>query len=175
MDRDKAKRELIGHVNSIVDCEIKEFTLNMLRVAPKSYWESRSSRSHHPPDERLPGGNLIHIVRMTRLALMMAECCNLEGIDKDIIISASVLHDLCRNGLEGSSEYTLPEHPRLVKELARMNSISCYFSGAIFSIIESHMGKWGEIPYIPHMNSHIIIHLADAISDRAEQAWEELG
>jgi len=170
----KYEYELLRQVDSIEDEEIKNFTKVLLSKAPPQFWYGRASREHHPPDERGQYGNLIHTIRTVKLVSMMLESCDARPIICDIVTSATVLHDLCRNGLEWENEHSVPEHPHLVRELAESHSISCGHSETIFGLIETHMGRWGDPPHIPSVSYSGIIHLADMISARAEQVWDKL-
>ena len=153
---------------------IRDFTIEMMKVAPPSYRTARASRHRHPPDEREPGGNVLHTTRVVRLVLMMADACRMNRTTRDVLMSAAILHDICRYGLEDESEFSVKGHPGLVRELAKKNSISCRCSERIFSIVEKHMGRWGPYPYTANMVEDDILHIADMISARAEEVWEQL-
>jgi len=165
------KEELYDLVNLIVDDGIRDFTEHMLDVAPASFWTAKASLNHHPEDERGNEGNLIHTIRVAKLVCIMAEGCNLTSIELDVLLSAAILHDPCRYGKDGTEEYTNPEHPQLVRELAVHYSIGCEYSVDIFTLIERHMGKWGKVPYNPEVTPSALLHLADMVSANAEQVW----
>ncbi len=169
------KGELIARLEAIEDKEIKGFTKELLKAAPEVYWTARASKNHHLSDERLVGGNLLHTLRVVRLLDLIAESCRIMGLEKDTLIAAGILHDLCRYGLEGNSGYTVPEHPLLVRALAirlNLDFRNTLKGDTLLSIIERHMGIWGNPPFKPEVNLDSLLHLADCISARAEEVWE---
>lgn len=167
--------ELYSIVCQVHDESIQAFTKSMLDVAPKSFWGARASRVHHPPDERGPGGNCIHTLRVIKLVRLMADSCNLSILSTDILISAAVIHDLCRYGLDDEHEATLKEHALIPRQLAARHSIPCGHAEEIFAITENHMGRWGPNPYIPQATPSDLMHFADVISAHADEVWEQLG
>lgn len=154
---------------------IRDFTIHMMSVAPASFRTAKASRNNHPPDEREPGGNILHTIRVTKLVKLMADSCSLDRITTDTIIAAAIIHDICRYGLDDEHEATLKEHALLPRELAKRHSITCEYDEDIFRIAEGHMGKWGPHPYTPQVFPGAIIHLADMVSAHANEVWEQLG
>lgn len=165
------KEELYDLVNLIADPYIKDFTEHMLEVVPDTFWTAKASLNHHPEDERGDEGNLIHTIRVAKIVRIMAEGCNLTSIELDVLLSGAILHDPCRYDKDGTADYTIPEHPLLVRELAEDYSIECEYSVDIFTLIERHMGKWGKVPYNPEVTPSALLHLADMISANAELVW----
>lgn len=165
------REDLMYLVSLIATDEIREFTKGMLGVVPGTFWTAKASRSHHPADERGDEGNLLHTVRVARLCVIMGECCQLGQLDADIVLSAAILHDPCRYGLDGMAEYSVEEHPMLVRELANIHNISCIYDDDIFKHIERHMGIWGITSYLPDMSPYAILHIADVLSARSEEVW----
>jgi len=166
-----ARRELYELVSCIVNDEIRQFTLDMLEAAPVVFWTEKASKNHHPKDERGPQGNLIHTVRVIKLARIMASGCPLDQIVVDVITSAASLHDTGRHGLYGLDEHTVSNHPFLVRELARSKGLTCPYIADILTLIERHMGKWGDPEYFPEVTPSAILHLADMVSANAEKVW----
>lgn len=165
--------ELNQLVQSISDDEIRRFTEQMLVAFPSAFWTNRASRNHHPPDERGTGGNLLHSVRVVKLVRILAETCKTGQLGVDILTSAASMHDGCRYGLDGAAGYTIEEHPHLIRKLAMAKGITCKYSDAIFTIIENHMGIWGDPQFLPDLTPSAILCVADTISARAEQVWGE--
>ncbi len=89
----------------------------------------------------------------------------------DCVTSAAILHDGGRYGLYGKAEYTVDDHPAVIRELALIHSIDCTHASHIFMLIERHTGKWGTTAYWPEITSSAILHIADVISAHAEQVW----
>ncbi len=162
----------------LVDCidgeGIREFTLKMLSAAPDSFWDGPSSMRHRPLDERRKHGNLRHTIRVVRT---VSTLCDVMGsfypqITKDMMMSAAVIHDLCRYGLKGGAGKSLPNHPKLPRMLAERYGITCIQAVTIFDIAEKHMGKWGESSYTPLIEPWVALHIADAFCARALEGLE---
>jgi len=167
------KLELSMHVQSISSEEIRLFTAALLDRVSVVVWKRRASRVHHPVDERGPWGNLLHTLRVVRLVKLISDCCDFGPSINDVLISAALLHDICRFGLDDSAASTVPEHPFLVRKLAESIQLpECKYSDLIFSFVESHMGKWGEPPMHSLISPYTALHLADAISAHAEEVWK---
>ncbi len=169
------KEDFMLQVGLIDSEEIRNFTKRLLEVAPEGFWSNKASKNHHPLDERLPGGNPLHEMRVTKIARVIADSCDLNSLYEDILISAALLHDVCRYGLNNNlKDYTVKYHPFLVRRLARINGIKCEYSERIFLIIEKHTGKWGDPPYTPEVSLEAMLHLADNISANAHYIWDQL-
>ena len=165
------KENLLSFLPLIKNLEIRHFTESILDAVPDVFWTIPSSKSHHPDDERGPEGNVIHSERVVKLVRVMAEGTQLSSDEIDCLTSAAMIHDGCRRGLFGNNEYTVPDHPSLIRQLASNHSITCGYDADIFSLIERHMGKWGEQPYWPEITPATILHMADMVSAHAEEVW----
>ena len=159
------KKELFRHIAFIEDPDINAFTFKMLQVAPESFWLRPSSKNHHPLDERKPYGNLRHTIRVVHTVGVL---CDVMGqfyfqITKDMMMSAAVLHDIGRHGMDGDADKSVLDHPKIPRRLAELHGISCTKSSMIFLMIEKHMGRWGEHGYTPTIEPWVALHVADAI------------
>ncbi len=165
---------LFTHVAFIEDSGINVFTLETLQVAPASFWLRPSSLNYHPLDERKPHGNLKHTIRVVHTVGVL---CDVMGgfypqITKDMMMSAAVLHDIGRHGIDGDAEKSVPDHPKIPRRLAEKHNISCIQSGTIFAMIEKHMGRWGEHRYTPLIQPWVALHVADAICAHMQEITE---
>ena len=167
--------ELISIVKTISSPVIRDFTLEMLRVAPASFRTARASLNHHPVDERGPAGNCLHTLRVVKLVKLLADACDYNAALTSIITSAAAIHDLGRYGPDDKNEFTSQDHPFRPREIAKENSIDCVLASAIFSMAESHSGKWGKVPYMPTSTPADLLHFADMISAHAHEVWEPPG
>ena len=158
---------LYRQVHLIFNPTIRDFVLNMLSCAPEGFFERPASTRHHPLDERGESGNILHTIRVVKMVLVMTDISTTAGIEKDVLIASAILHDLCRHGLDGGSEHSHKDHPRLVRRLAEKHGFSCDHYDLIMRIIGNHMGRWGSPQFIPHMSSDAVLHFADCICARA--------
>lgn len=63
--------------------------------------------------------------------------------ERDIVIAAMLLHDTCKSGLHFESQYTVFEHPILVKWLyTPKNTADSAIWAQIITTCASHMGRW---------------------------------
>lgn len=172
LDFDELTDKLYSIVSTIRDTDIRAFTLRMLHAAPKSFWTGSASRHHHMEDERGKFGNLLHTIRVAKLARMLCDVGSFSTMQTDIVTSAAVLHDVCRHGVDGTAERSVKEHPKLVRKLAKEHRLSCTGSNAIFRIVEVHMGKWGIDPYVPALSMSSVVHIADVVIARFAEVIE---
>lgn len=164
--------ELYAFVHTIRDKEIREFTSNILKVLPKNFWTAKASKNHHPVDERGFEGNIIHSLRVAKICYFLGDALKFDSIHMDMEKSAGILHDGGRYKIDGSADYTVPEHPCIIREIANIHNISCIYDQEIFSIIEAHMGRWNEPP-ITEMNIYQqVLYLADVVSAKAGEIWK---
>lgn len=172
IDPDVTAARIDMAVDAIKNRDIRDFTVQMLKAAPDAFWKRRASSNHHPPDERLEGGNSLHTMRVIRIARLLADACDYGDLATDILISAGTIHDMYRYGPDSETEFTHPGHEMLPRASAKRNSITCNYADVIFSIAEKHSGKWGNPPAIPTLTPSDILHVADMISANADNIWE---
>lgn len=160
--------ELIGPINQIKDKSIREFTDAIVHGAPAESWFAPASREHHLPDERKDWGNALHSLRVAKLCFMLADVFSLDSIQTDIILSGAIIHDSCRHGISAKSTASVPEHPMLVRQLARELGAHCDYEEEIFECVEGHMGKWSPNPvyFTDEPDLPMLLHIADAVVAR---------
>lgn len=184
---------LLPEIELIEDQHIKYFVRSVL-VKADTFWVIPGSFSgkHHPPDERGPGGNVLHTKRVTRLAAMIADAYGnalatlieyRQDLVKDMVIAAALLHDVTKGVVwqDGMEPMYDKFHPYTVDEfirdnvrhkdiLAGDNESSIFYLDEdiqefIMSMIRSHLGKWSPIPEtFPATIPAMVVHLADKIA-----------
>ncbi len=157
-----------GLVDTIKSDAIRQFTNDVLAKVPLKSWTGKASRSHHLPDERGDNGNALHTIRVARAAMALCDICDMGETRRDMLLSAAILHDSFRYGKEAESDYTLTEHPMLIREVVEDNDIVSPYAEDILGLIECHMGKWGPEPFIPIVHPSALIHIADAMIARLD-------
>jgi len=103
--KDSTSTKLAMVAGTIATPSIRDFTIEMMKVAPPSFRTAKASKHHHPPDEREVGGNALHTLRVVKLVKLMADSCNFDRTTTDISISAAIIHDMCRYGLNDEDEF----------------------------------------------------------------------
>jgi hypothetical protein len=196
---------LLDEINLIVDESIKSFVRSIL-IRNDLFWKIPSSFSgkYHPSDEHGEGGNVLHTKRVVRIAWYMSESYSLSQEEKDIVIAACLLHDLCKGVHEGGSDDCRydPMHPYTVgnfisscqekdKKFASESESSTLFLSedivqSILRLVRCHLGPWSPIPetypityldYIVHLSDNIAskVHLIIEDSDLINPKWRKDG
>lgn len=179
-DHYKLSADLDTLIMEIEDVSVRNFTTGMVNSVSLT-WQTPASRKHHLRDEREAFGNLLHSVRVASLCKLISSAvfvdlgsdslaAQVRGCVDDILLSAAILHDMCRHGLFSQSDASMPDHPKLVRRHAVMCGLTCEHFNDIMSVIESHMGKWSDPPVTLSIDAHTALHLADCIVAR----WAEV-
>ena len=169
-------------LNLIADPFIKELTIKILKAIPECFWtEAASSTGKYHPSYALGKGGL---VRHTKAAVGIAE--NLFTLEmfkplllqKDIVISALLLHDGLKHGWTPSS-HTVVEHPVLMCDYIRkqiepdMTEDQINIIDAISQCVLTHMGQWNydyktkrAIMPKPQSKLQNFVHLCDYEASR---------
>lgn len=185
-DEDIVLEPLLGEINLILDQNIKLFVRSILYRAG-DFWEMPASCSgkHHPPDERGVGGNVLHTKRVVRIACMIGESYSLPQDEKDIVVAASLLHDITkatRDEVTGKFKYD-PMHPYTVgmfvkkcqeedKNYASESQSSTLFLSedsvqSILRLVRCHLGPWSPVPETtPITYLDMIVHIADNLASK---------
>ena len=185
-DEDLVLSPLLEEINMIIDQNIKLFVRSILYRA-SDFWEMPASCSgkHHPPDERDVGGNVIHTKRVVRTACLISESYSLPQDEKDIVIAASLLHDITKaikDETTGKFKYD-PMHPYTVglfvkkcqeedKNYASESQSSTLFLSedsvqSILRLVRCHLGPWSPVPETtPITYLDMIVHIADNLASK---------
>ena len=169
-----------NELNLIKDTQIKGLIVKILSIAPKYFWRipSSSSGRWHPSDENKVGGKVLHTKRSVYIAYHLARMEQLNEFEKDLLIGAMIVHDICCQGSEDEAlGTTIREHGLLVQEKTKSLQSSPYYA-KIMAILRTHMGRWG--PAKPRTELQKLAYIADYISSRkavkidVDQAIEEI-
>lgn len=137
-----------------------------------------AKRNHHA----YVGGLLEHTVSITRVADAMARHYG-PAIDRDLLITGAILHDLGKIeeiAVTGGFPYTDPGKLlghillgiQLVRDAARtIEGLGPERLLLVLHLIASHQGKYEwQSPRIPHTLEAIILHFADDLDAKMNQA-----
>jgi hypothetical protein len=144
----------IKQINSIF---IKSFVRAMFTRVPEYFYSvaASSTGKYHPNYALGKGGLVRHTKAAAKFALTFFSnpiLCKFNQDEKDIVLAAILLHDTCKHGLV-KSEYTVHEHPILVKQLFDPSMIPTASEDQvklvekIFDCIACHMGPWTSSNY----------------------------
>ncbi|MCE5220221.1 MAG: hypothetical protein LLF98_02840 [Clostridium sp.] len=163
--------------------EIREFTEKVLNKLPEYFFSipASSTGKFHSPVCLGEGG----LVRHTKMAVRFAiELLNLEMFskystdEKDIIISALILHDGLKHDIN-FAKYSVAKHPLIMANFLKndieLNSmLKPKIFNTIVECIETHMGEFNkdyktkkEILPKPHTKIQNMVHICDILSSRS--------
>jgi hypothetical protein len=164
----KGEKVFETELKLIMNNEIRNLVVEVLRLAPGYFWQVPSSPSgkHHPPDENKPGGKVLHTKRTVYIAYQLARMENLSQLETDLLLGAMLIHDIYSQGPDDLPlQKTDPNHPLLIrKKTGSLEGLPYYDD--IMSIVEAHMGRWG--PVTPESKLQWLAHIADYIPSRKE-------
>lgn len=168
----------------IINPSIREFTEKALNKLPEYFFSipASSTGKFHSPVCLGNGG----LVRHTKMAVRFAiDLLNLEMFtkvysddEKDIIISALILHDGIKHDIN-FAKYSVANHPLIManflKHDTELNSmLEPKIFNTIVKCIETHMGEFNKDyktkkEILPKPNSKIqnMVHLCDILSSRS--------
>ena len=166
----------------IINPKIKEFTVKAINNLPEYFFSvpASSSGKYHSLVCLGEGGLVRHTKMNVRFAV---ELLNLEMMnkytedEKDVIISALILHDGVKHGLN-HSKYSIANHPTIMSEFIKGNKELCdvlpkEILHIILGCIETHMGEFNkdyktkrEILPKPHGKLQNLVHICDILGSR---------
>ena len=179
-------KDLIEEINLISSTNIKSFVRSVLLKAT-DFWKIPSSFSgkYHPIDEHGIGGNVLHTKRVVRIAKIISDSYILDQQERDLIYSASILHDVTKGKRKDNSEDCVydPFHPYTLdkfvswcieedkKYTSEGSSTTLYLDEdtiqSILRLVRCHLGPWSPIPEtMPSTHAEMIVHLADNIASK---------
>lgn len=162
--------------------KIRETLNKVLCHMPKWFMKEGASSTgkYHPDYAQGEGGLYRHTCAAVKIA---NELLKLDMYDyftpdqKDYIICALILHDMCKYGKEDTkTKFTRFDHPLLVKEwLEEMGEDVAprEFIDMVDGFVSTHMGQWNTSKYQPHIvlpipqyDSQKFVHLCDYLASR---------
>jgi hypothetical protein len=195
MDKKEKVLTFQNELKWIKDKDIRRFAIEMISILPDYFFvvPASSTGKYHPSYSLGEGG----LVRHTKSAVLFAKTLlDLEMFDeqwngdseipwtvkftdkeKDIIITALLLHDGVKHGVEGG-KYTVSTHPidmvnYIINNDRVLKLLDTETISAICACIASHMGSWNtdyktkeEILPKPITSMEKFVHLCDYLASR---------
>lgn len=147
--------------------EIQKLFKAALTVIPKHFYQvgASSTGKRHVSISHGYGGLLIHSLLATDIARDLCEVYNVNRYNKEIIILATLLHDISKRGNdEIPTPHSLRNHPSLAVEQLNKVWEDNGLTKLVKSGIVSHMGQWGNYPVKTLIQE--IVHISDYLSSR---------
>ena len=160
--------------------DVRKFTASVLETLPDYFFKvPASSTGKYHPDYALGEGGLVrHTKAAVGIAFELFKIVELYDVEKDIALSALILHDGLKHGKEGGT-YTVHEHPALMAQYITENEILFEAPppgvlASIASCICCHMGKWttSKSKYskvvLPEPKTSVedLVHMCDYLASR---------
>ena len=147
---------LMNEINLITTVYIKEWTIKVLENTLDYFFKAPASSTgkYHPICTCKEGGLVIHVKRAVYIANRLCSGWGITQLDRDIVISATILHDIAKvANLKENSKISYEQyenHPINGKDLlfSTLNSkenIVSPFAEIIIEIgncIQNHIGLW---------------------------------
>jgi 23S rRNA maturation-related 3'-5' exoribonuclease YhaM len=167
-------------LNHIKDQKIRKFTEKALEILPSYFWSipASSTGKHHPQYALGQGGLSRHVKSAVRIALELFNLSMFKYSDtqKDIIISALLLHDGAKSGIP-QTKYSVHDHPLIVCDYILQHKEICNILdektlNVLLDCIRSHMGQWTTTKFskvvLPEPKSGMqnFVHMADYLASR---------
>ena len=135
---------------------IKKWVKETLNNSPDYFftaWAS-STGKYHPQCTCKDGGLLIHIKRAVYIANRLCNGWGIQGLDKDMVLSATILHDIAKVGrgmgsfddyenhpLNAEKYFYGVEHKENILDVTK-SGLDCQTISIINDCIRNHMGLW---------------------------------
>ena len=157
---------------------IRKYTEIMIEKLPDYFFTVAAAvkAEHHPDYAHGDGGLLRHTRANVRLAseLIRVEMFKYSSDEKDLILTALILHDGFKRGVDGKKN--AEEHPNLMADFILKEEselISKEYKELLASMVRSHMGQWNisyntreQIMPKPASKLQNFVHMIDYIISR---------
>lgn len=94
------KSALYSQLKDIKDAKIRNFTKEVLDNAPEGFWTTPCSGTgkYHPLENQGETGLIRHLIKCVITAKDLCRYFSLSEKDSDIVLAATILHDIKKNG-----------------------------------------------------------------------------
>ena len=176
IEHNKDTKRLYGLISKINSDDIKLYTLDALNKADDEFWTAPASSTgkYHPPEDLGESGLVRHVIKAVYVAEEFFRFYDnfLEQKDKDIVISAVLLHDIKKNGLIWGNRTDYTHGLIAYKWLDQFKLDDADAKREIRNCVRYHMGRWVqpadselESAISPSINEHIV-QVSDYVSSR---------
>lgn len=166
------KSKLYKQIDRIIDSNIKIFTKAVLDNAPEQFWlcPSSSSGKYHPPEDQGEGGLIRHLLKASEVAYNLANFYNFSEVERDIVFSATMIHDIQKNGIPWGDKTDYTHGLIAFNWLEQFSSLSSK-SDIIRMCVRYHMGRWTQPQEEQHFalipnQYELVVQLSDYMASR---------
>lgn len=189
-EENKRIEPLLLEISLIKNQAIQYFVRSMLLRAEEFWFAPVDDRPYeHPSDEYSSGGLVLHTKRVVRAADIIATSYGLDDDERDLVLAASILHDITKAFFVRETDEELffdPMHPYTVDAfLKSVKSDDKIFGdesmstvmylkeetiAQIMRLIRCHMGLYSPVPEtIPITATDMVVHLADLVATNLDK------
>lgn len=177
---DEMKWSIFNPLLKTMPKDIYDFTIKVLEDVPDYFYHEPASTSgrHHPKYALGEGGLLRHTLSAGLIALELFKndtiCGDFNNREKNLMLSAIILHDTIKQGEKGEKYAT--EHPILASDFIHkiyQDIISQEEVDFICDCISTHMGQWTydyklkeDVLEKPKTEAQKFVHLCDYLASR---------
>ena len=181
---DEILTPLLPVIDQIANGGIRYFVRAVLLKAAPFFWETEANLDNdgYPPDEKCAGGNVLHTIRVARIASIIANSQDASQHEHDLLMAAALLHDLTKAveevdgsiGYDQMHPYTVEAYVNWVREeddrnASEVESSTLFISEEdvhkIMRIIRCQGGVWSVVPEtIPITPLEWTLHFADTLA-----------
>lgn len=138
---------LNNELNLIQNLAIREWTKKTLENAPEYFWKAQASSTgkYHPACTIKEGGLITHVKRAVYIVDRLSTGWGLNEIQRDIVISATILHDIAKVGNPTVAKTTYDDylnHPLNAEKYFAKVEKETNVVNVINQCIKNHMGLW---------------------------------
>lgn len=166
-------------INAINDVKIRTLIEVALHEAHQDFFiiPASSSGKYHPNEDNGKGGLVRHTIKCVTVVQNLFDFFGIKiKNERDIVIAACILHDICKNGLpESWGKHTVLNHGLVAYSwLDQFELRSKYTKELIRLCVRYHMSIWSDpkeeaIAAVNNSSPLIkIVQVADMISSRRE-------
>jgi len=168
----------IKEINLIKDEKIKEFTKKTLNNSPDYFFTAPASSTgkYHPQCTLKTGGLIVHVKRAVYIVDRLAEGWGIFNLDRDIVLSATILHDIAKTGQGGGSYADYENHPinavkyfvGIERDDVTTGGLDLITANIINDCVRYHMGRWTPASIKKEIKDYslmeLIVYTADYIA-----------
>jgi len=156
---------LEGELAQINDLDIQDWTQSSLLKAPDYFWTAPASSTgkYHPACANVKGGLVVHVKRVVWLATKTCLGWGICAHERDVVLSACLLHDIAKAPSYGGSFHDYENHPINARKLFAEEKSK--FVEEIDLCVRYHMGKWTPRSIAKPMEDFSLLELAVYTSD----------
>lgn len=160
----------------IFDSNVRQFTALCLSMSPDYiFYDAPASTSgkYHHISELGGDGTVIHTKRVVTVAFDLSRGLSCEH-NRDLIISACILHDMRKQGVEKSG-HTVKWHPDLGAKLVAEVYFDTYIIpeqqyNIIRNCVGYHYGPWSIKPWLKPLHTYtpeeMCVYLSDYVASK---------